>query len=250
MDLDKVGKFIAENRKRQNLTQKDLGDLLGINPKTVSKWERGVNAPDIALLVEIAYHLHITVEELLAGEKINRHKFKIKNVFKYITSKSNKTLAIVIITFIIFVVLVTTGTIMYKKHSSNNINSDVYKIRTDSKDYSVSGFLILNDNDYSVNITEIKSLEEIKNRNTDIKFNNLDIDFISDEKIIYNYSYQDEENISFISALKNVNIEFNKKRNKNNKDIINAHNEIDIKYCTEEEECTLIQLNLSIEKDE
>ena len=53
MDLNKVGKFIAENRNLQSLTQKDLGEFLNINPKTVSKWERGVNAPDIALLTDV-----------------------------------------------------------------------------------------------------------------------------------------------------------------------------------------------------
>lgn len=78
MDLDKVGKFIAKNRNLQNLTQKELAELLDVNPKTVSKWERGVNAPDIAVLSDLAKHLNITIEELLAGHKINRHKSKLK----------------------------------------------------------------------------------------------------------------------------------------------------------------------------
>lgn len=41
MDQIKIGKFIAEMRKEQNLTQIDLAEKLGISNKTISKWEYG-----------------------------------------------------------------------------------------------------------------------------------------------------------------------------------------------------------------
>ncbi len=41
MDQIRIGRFIAEARKLQNLTQKQLAELLCISDKTVSKWERG-----------------------------------------------------------------------------------------------------------------------------------------------------------------------------------------------------------------
>ena len=50
MNLGKVGKFIAEKRKEKGYTQEKMGEMLGVNGKTISKWERGVNAPDISLL--------------------------------------------------------------------------------------------------------------------------------------------------------------------------------------------------------
>ncbi len=43
MDQIKIGRFIAEERKKQNLTQKELAEKLLISDKTVSKWERGVS---------------------------------------------------------------------------------------------------------------------------------------------------------------------------------------------------------------
>lgn len=43
MDLNKVGKFIANIRKEKALTQSELGDLVGVTDKTVSKWERGLS---------------------------------------------------------------------------------------------------------------------------------------------------------------------------------------------------------------
>ena len=46
MDQIKIGKFIAQMRKEQSYTQRQLADLLGISDKTVSKWERGNGLPE------------------------------------------------------------------------------------------------------------------------------------------------------------------------------------------------------------
>lgn len=39
MDLTQIGKFIAELRKEQGLTQEQFGDKVGVTNKTVSRWE-------------------------------------------------------------------------------------------------------------------------------------------------------------------------------------------------------------------
>lgn len=39
----KVGRFIAQNRKNLNLTQKELAEKLGVTDRAVSKWENGVS---------------------------------------------------------------------------------------------------------------------------------------------------------------------------------------------------------------
>ena len=43
MDQLKIGRFIAAERKRQGLTQRQLADALGVTDRAVSKWERGVS---------------------------------------------------------------------------------------------------------------------------------------------------------------------------------------------------------------
>ena len=48
MDQVKIGKFIAQMRKEQNLTQRGLADKLSISDKTVSKWERGRGLPEVS----------------------------------------------------------------------------------------------------------------------------------------------------------------------------------------------------------
>ena len=71
MDQLKIGKFIADCRKKANLTQMQLAEKLGITDKAVSKWERGVAMPDTSIMLELCDILSISVNELLSGEKIN-----------------------------------------------------------------------------------------------------------------------------------------------------------------------------------
>lgn len=65
---EEMSRFIAQRRKQQNMTQKDLADTLGVTDKAVSKWETGASCPDIALLIPLARCLHCSVSELL-GEQ-------------------------------------------------------------------------------------------------------------------------------------------------------------------------------------
>ena len=79
MDQLKIGKFIAECRKKKNLTQVQLAEKLGITDKAISKWERGVAMPDSAIMLELCDILGISVNELLNGEKINMENNNQKN---------------------------------------------------------------------------------------------------------------------------------------------------------------------------
>ena len=78
MDQNKTGKFIAGDRKRKALTQKQLAEMLGISDKTISKWERGGGFPEVSLLLPLCRELDITVNELLAGERVAEEDYKKK----------------------------------------------------------------------------------------------------------------------------------------------------------------------------
>lgn len=78
MDQKKTGKFIAEERKKRNYTQRELADKLGISDKTVSKWECGNGFPDVSLLLPLCNELGFTVNDLLSGEKLGEVDYKIK----------------------------------------------------------------------------------------------------------------------------------------------------------------------------
>lgn len=68
MTPEQIGNKIAESRKALNMTQKDLAERLNVTDKAVSKWERGLNFPDIALFDDLASTLGLSVVELLCLE--------------------------------------------------------------------------------------------------------------------------------------------------------------------------------------
>ena len=53
MSQNKIGEFIQQSRKAKGLTQKDLGDQIGVSDKTISKWENGNSVPDTSILNEL-----------------------------------------------------------------------------------------------------------------------------------------------------------------------------------------------------
>ena len=69
MDNSKTGLFIREMRKEKNMTQKDLAAQLNITDRAVSKWERGLCAPDISLLEPLSQILGCSAAEIISGEK-------------------------------------------------------------------------------------------------------------------------------------------------------------------------------------
>ena len=79
MNQIQIGRFIAECRKKANLTQMQLAEKLGITDKAVSKWERGMAMPDTSLMLELCGILCISVNELLSGERINMENNNQKN---------------------------------------------------------------------------------------------------------------------------------------------------------------------------
>lgn len=88
MDSKKIGKFIYENRLKQNLTQKELARNINVTDKAISKWETGKGIPDISLLKILSSTLNVTISELINGEKdvnntnINKDDIDIENTIK------------------------------------------------------------------------------------------------------------------------------------------------------------------------
>ena len=79
MDQTKIGRFIAECRKKENLTQVQLAEKLNITDRAISKWETGKSIPDSSIMLELCDVLKITVNDLLSGEKINMENNNQKN---------------------------------------------------------------------------------------------------------------------------------------------------------------------------
>ena len=71
MNQIKIGKFIAEQRKKNNLTQMQLAEKLNITDRAISKWENGKAMPDSSIMLDLCNILKISVNELLSGEMIS-----------------------------------------------------------------------------------------------------------------------------------------------------------------------------------
>ena len=65
-----TGATIKMLREKQNLTQAELAERIGVSSKTISKWETAKGLPDISLLQPLARALGVSVIELMNGEPI------------------------------------------------------------------------------------------------------------------------------------------------------------------------------------
>ena len=75
MNQVKIGRFIAERRKQENLTQAQLAEKLNITDRAVSKWETGRAMPDSSIMLELCRVLKITVNDLLSGEVVSMENY-------------------------------------------------------------------------------------------------------------------------------------------------------------------------------
>lgn len=75
MNQIKIGKFIAECRKNENLTQLQLAEKLNITDRAVSKWETGKAMPDSSIMLELCDVLKINVNDLLCGEVVTMDRY-------------------------------------------------------------------------------------------------------------------------------------------------------------------------------
>lgn len=79
MDQVKIGKFIAQCRRDQGMTQMQLAERLGITDRAVSKWENGRSLPDSSIMLELCSILKISVNDLLCGEVVKMDNYKEKS---------------------------------------------------------------------------------------------------------------------------------------------------------------------------
>ena len=68
MDKKNTGKLIKEARLRKNHTQSELGDLIGVSNKAISRWENGESFPDVGVIEALANTLDLKIQDIVTGE--------------------------------------------------------------------------------------------------------------------------------------------------------------------------------------
>ena len=139
MNPEKVGKFIKKLRKDNNLTQKDLADKYGVTYQAVSKWENGINLPDVSLIREMSKDFNISVEDILDGEINNKQR------------KDNKITYIAIIIGLILLIIIAVLLI----NNRNNKSFDFKTFSSSCSEFKVSGSIAYNKNKSSIYINNI-----------------------------------------------------------------------------------------------
>ena len=109
MDQRKTGKFIAQIRKEKGLTQRELAEKLLISDKTVSKWECGNGLPEVALMSPLCEVLEITVNELLAGERLFGSAYQKKaeeNIMSLIKEREESKFRLIVSILVVVLAIV------------------------------------------------------------------------------------------------------------------------------------------------
>lgn len=66
---DKLGSNIRRLRKRNKLTQRELGEKLGLKHNTVADYESGANKPSISSLITMSKLFDVTIDELVNNQR-------------------------------------------------------------------------------------------------------------------------------------------------------------------------------------
>ena len=69
MTQENIGKFIAEKRKENRMTQEQFAEKLGVTNRSISRWENGKTMPDYSLFPIICETLGVEISEILEGKK-------------------------------------------------------------------------------------------------------------------------------------------------------------------------------------
>lgn len=130
-DFTKSGQFIAQLRSERGMTQDNLGKLIGSSDKTVSKWERGQNVPDVLTIKKIADAIDVTITEIINGER--NAQVSPRFIRMYENKKSRYAFFTVIGIFILFFLAL----LMY---FCNNFDKfKIYQFKGEGKNYKLTG---------------------------------------------------------------------------------------------------------------
>ena len=197
MDLKKIGKFIAELRKSKNLTQEKLGSILGVTDNVISKWERGITAPDLSLLNKLSEVLEISISELLNGQRDDKNTpdSLITGITYYTKETRNKYVKLF---SVIIIVIIALFAVLFTINNYNRFK--VYRIKSKHEKYYVDGYMIFNQ---EKNLTIIKTIDiHDKNIGTseEEKVNSIKVSIISGTKNIFSIFYEKLEKEETINS--------------------------------------------------
>lgn len=204
MDPKKTGNIISEARKQANMTQKELADKLYVSDKAVSKWERGLCFPDIAVLIPLTEVLNISLYDLLRGEKMNKKEVEetLKNTINYSNSelKRKKKKYFTVCSAIVVAVLIISAISIILISNNNEMKPIVEKDTIHEINYYSKYKTSINDeNGEKVELLLMKLPLNWKERTFNIESNKININYeVSYDKVVKTYKDKEYVNSAII----------------------------------------------------
>lgn len=203
MNQEKIGKFIKELREEKRITQDELGEILNISGKSVSKWERGLSLPDISNLQILADTLNISVSELLMGERSNNKKISNESYVKGLNLYSKK-ISFKYLKLIIVLILLFIASFLFFYFWNEYGSNSVYKIESADPAYSVKGYFIINKEMNILMIEKVKYQGDKIGTKEEPIINKSNISFYKDNKSIISVEYEVSKKIPYNEFLKQL----------------------------------------------
>lgn len=207
MQLDSIGKFISEQRKKKGLTQKELGEILNIDNRIISKWEKGRYAPDITTLKELSFVLGVTVTELLDGKKNENNEsiqdevaLKSLNYYTKQTQKRNIRIASIIIVTLIMLFSIIFGIIKYNEWHTEGIQSLINEV------YDFDGFVVYNNNKTILTLNNFIYKDEKIGTIMEPIIDEIIISIYYEKEIISLKKIEYEKEVVLSEALRNISV--------------------------------------------
>lgn len=152
MNQEKIGKFISKCRKNKKMTQEELAEKLGVNSRSISRWENGINMPDLSLFPELSKNLDVSINELMSGEIIEQNDYQEKfeaNVVNAVSKvdKNNKFSSIILNSLlgliVLFIIIFVVRLFYFNYEFIQNYDSEnmyIEKLNDDDLIFKVSSF--------------------------------------------------------------------------------------------------------------
>lgn len=223
MNQENIGKYIKKLRKENNLSQEKLADKLGVTYQAVSKWERGLNLPDMTTLKEISNLFNVNIDDIINGESSKKTKY-------------NNKVYIIVIIILIFLILI--GIIYFLKNNTYSVND----ITSTNNNFKVVGTFIKSNNKTNLIINRV----DYKGEKDNTKYKKLSCDLVeikgnSKEKVS---SCKKATNSTLKGYLENVDIKMDYSANNC---IMFSKSKLTIEIQAELENNKLITYNIPLE---
>lgn len=224
MDLEKVGKFIADCRKEKSITQAQLASIIGVDRRTISKWENGVVNLDVSVIEKLAKTLDVTVLEILHGERNKGNKpISLNDTRNRIKRFKNKILGGILLVAVIFFIIL--GTTIFVR--------DYYNFTTEGilfyKDgYMLNGKVIYNKAKKQIFINKLTYSDIYSGSNDEAITNGAKVILYYKEKELLSHEYvlENDKRNTISNILKNMTVEYT-----DNEHLIKSIDDVNLTIC-------------------